>query len=274
MDKITLREPAVAGQFYPSSAAAIKKQLASFLEKQVTPEDCIACMMPHAGYIYSGKVATQTASRVQSKDSVILLGPNHTGYGAPFSIMKEGRWKTPLGAVSVDSELADAILTDSTLLQHDPTSHAYEHSLEVELPILQYFKQDFQIVPIVFLADDLHKLKVIGKNLARSIEKSGKKDSILIVASSDMTHYETLEEATRKDNEAIQAILTLNEDALIELSNRLNISMCGYAPAVVMIVCAKLLGATKAKLIAYETSAEVSKDTSSVVGYAGITIQK
>lgn len=273
MDRTPLREPAVAGQFYPSSAAAIKKQLASFLDKNPTPLDCIACMMPHAGYIYSGRVATQTASRVKIKDTVILLGPNHTGYGAPFSIMKEGAWKTPLGTISVDTKLAESILEAVPLLQHDPTSHAYEHSLEVELPILQYFKQDFKIVPIVFLADDFHKLKEIAKGISRVIQESGKKDATLLIASSDMTHYETLEDAARKDNEAIQAILDLNEDRLIERINHLNITMCGYAPAVVMIVCAKLLGATKTELVKYETSAEASGDTSSVVGYAGIIVQ-
>ncbi len=229
--------------------------------------------MPHAGYIYSGRVAAQTASRVQIKDTVILLGPNHTGYGAPFSIIKEGTWKTPLGTVAIDTKLAESIMEAVVLLKHDPTSHAYEHSLEVELPILQYFKHDFKIVPIVFLADDFHKLKEIARGIARVVQESQKRENVLIVVSSDMTHYETLEEATRKDTEAIQAILDLDEDKLIERINHEHITMCGYAPAVVMIVCAKLLGATKGTLVKYETSAEASGDASSVVGYAGIMIQ-
>jgi len=269
-DKI--RQPQVAGQFYPSSAQGLKNQIEVFIDKQAQKLDVIACMLPHAGYIYSGSVAAQTVSRINIKNKVILLGPNHTGYGAKYSIMPEGIWQTPLGEISIDSDLAGEILSHSKYLESDSEAHTYEHSLEVELPFLQYFKTDFKIVPIIFLSDAFAELKEIGVEIASTIKERNIKDSTLIVASSDMTHYESQDQAQKKDKEAIQAILELSEDKLIDRVRRLNISMCGYAPAITMISAAKLLGAKTAKLIKYQTSGDVTGDKSSVVGYAGIII--
>lgn len=269
-DKI--RQPQVAGQFYPSSSQELKNQIKALIDKQADKRDIIACMLPHAGYIYSGSVAAETVSRINIKNKVILLGPNHTGYGARYSIMPQGWWQTPLGEIRIDSELAGEILNRSKYLESDNTAHTYEHSLEVELPFLQYFKNDFEIVPIVFLSDELEILKEIGGEIASAIKERNIKDSTIIVASSDMTHYESQDEAEKKDKEAIQAILELNADKLIERIRRLNISMCGYAPAITMISAAKLLGAKTAKLIKYQTSGDVTGDKSSVVGYAGIIV--
>jgi len=272
MEKSKIRKPAVAGQFYPSSSQSLRNQIETFIDQRSNRLDAIACMLPHAGYVYSGAVAAGVVSSVNVKDKIILLGPNHSGYGPPFSIMSEGIWQTPLGEIKIDSNLAGQILKNSKYLEDDFLAHVYEHSLEVELPLLQYFKTDFEIVPIVLLSAEMTALKEIGKGIANTIKESNIKDSVLIIASSDMTHYEPKAEAQKKDQEAIKAILELNEDKLMEKIQRLDISMCGYAPVIVMLTCAKLLGAKTAKLIKYQTSGDVTGDFTAVVGYAGIVV--
>jgi len=272
MEQPKIRSPAVAGQFYPSAPQELKNQIEGFIDKGVDKIDAIACMLPHAGYVYSGRVACQTVSRIIIKDRIILLGPNHTGYGSAFSIMTQGLWQTPLGKIEIDSDLANALVKNSKHLKNDSLAHADEHSLEVELPILQYFKSDFKIVPIAFLSDDLGMLKEIGQEIASTIQKIHIKDSVLIVASSDMTHYETQIQAQNKDKEAIDSILALDEDKLMEKVRRLDISMCGYAPVVVMLKIAKILGAKSASLVKYQTSADTTGEGDSVVGYAGIIL--
>lgn len=272
MQKLNIRKPVVAGQFYAGSSQALKNQIEALIDKKITKSDIIACMLPHAGYAYSGRVAAETVSRINIKDKIILLGPNHTGYGGDFGIMTEGIWETPLGEVKIDSGLAQEILKRSKYLKDDILAHAHEHSLEVELPLLQYFKTDFEIVPIAFLSDNVVALKEIGKEIASVIKESHLEESTLIVASSDMTHYEPQAQAQAKDSEAIKAILELDEDKLMEEIMRLNISMCGYAPVIAMLSAVKALGAKTAKLIKYQTSGEVTGDKSSVVGYAGIVI--
>jgi AmmeMemoRadiSam system protein B len=261
-----IREPVVAGQFYPASASELK----AMIEGIVRPE-VIGLISPHAGYIYSGPVAGAVISRIKFKDSFIIMGPNHTGSGKPLSIMTEGVWKTPLGEVEIDSELGKQILANSKHLQEDNIAHLYEHSIEVQLPFLQYFKPDFKLVPIVLAHASGAAYKEIGKALAKAIKKTGKK--VVIMASSDMTHYEPQESAQIKDAQAIEAILGLNEDELLKRIDELNISMCGFAPAVSLIVAAKELGATGTELVKYQTSGDVTGDYSSVVGYAGIIIK-
>lgn len=261
-----IRNPVVAGQFYPASASELKAMIEGMVK-----EEAIGLISPHAGYIYSGPVAGAVISRIKFKDTFIIMGPNHTGSGKPLSIMTEGKWKTPLGEVEIDSELGKQILATSKYLQEDKTAHLYEHSIEVQLPFLQYFKPDFKLVPIVlaYASGDIYK--EIGKEIAKAVKKLGKK--VVIIASSDMTHYEPQESAQMKDNQAIEAILELNEDELLKRIDELNISMCGYAPAVSLIVAAKELGATGAELVRYQTSGDVTGDYSSVVGYAGIIIK-
>ncbi|MDD5730441.1 MAG: AmmeMemoRadiSam system protein B [Candidatus Omnitrophica bacterium] len=272
MEESSLRKPAVAGQFYPSSKTELKKILGELTSPNLEKQDAIACVLPHAGYIYSGKVAGQTVSRINIKDKVILLGPNHTGYGTEFSIMSAGAWRTPLGDIKIDSSLAKKIQERSSDLQDDALAHMHEHSLEVELPFLQFFKPDFEIVPIAFATGNIYALKQIGRQIASVILEEKLKSSCLIVASSDMTHYEPQEEAEKKDHEAIKAMLELNEDRLIEEIRKYNITMCGFAPVVCALAAAKDLGAKNAKLALYQTSGDVSGDKSSVVGYAGIII--
>ncbi len=261
-----IRKPVVAGQFYPASASELKAMIEGIVKTEV-----IGLISPHAGYMYSGPVAGAVISRIKFKDSFIIMGPNHTGSGKPLSIMTEGTWQTPLGEVEIDSELGKEILANSKNLQEDNIAHLYEHSIEVQLPFLQYFKPDFKLVPIVLAYAGGAAYKEIGQELAKAIKKTGKK--VVIIASSDMTHYEPQESAQRKDSQAIEAILDLNEDELLKRVEELNISMCGFAPAVSLIVAAKELGTTGAELVKYQTSGDVTGDYSSVVGYAGIIIK-
>lgn len=267
-----VRKPAVAGQFYPSDKTSLSDNIKGFIDTNAKKIDAKGAILPHAGYVYSGLVAGQTASRLSVKDTYIILGPNHTGYGKPFSIMTEGSWNTPLGDVAIDSELAKGILKESQLLEEDSLAHMYEHSIEVEIPFLQYFKKDIKIVPVVVFPDDIKQYKKVAEAIATAIENSGRKDKIMIIASSDMTHYEPKESAEKKDKQAIDAILELDEDKLFDRVKKLNISMCGYAPAIIMLAAAKLLGAKKAELIKYQTSGDASGDYSAVVGYAGVII--
>jgi hypothetical protein len=267
-----IRGPAVAGQFYPSSRTRLLNQIEDLIDKKADKLDIVACVLPHAGYMYSGQVAGQVVSRINIKDKIILLGPNHTGYGKALSIMTAGTWQTPLGEVNIDSTFARRILDRSKYLEDDSLAHMYEHSLEVELPFLQYFRTDFEIVPIVISSEEIKVLKEAGKEIASAIGEANLTSSTMIVASSDMTHYEPQEIAQKKDKEAIQAILELNEDKLMERIQSLSISMCGYAPVVVMLSAAKQLGAKTAKLIKYQTSGDVTGEKDSVVGYAGIVI--
>lgn len=272
MAEINLRKPAVAGQFYPLSAKELSTQINSLIDRHARKYNTVACVLPHAGYIYSGEVAGKTLSCVDIREKIILLGPNHTGYGVPFSIMTKGIWQTPLGEIKIDGGLAEKILEGCRYLKDDYQAHTYEHSLEVELPLLQSLKGSFEIVPIIFASDDLFILKEIGKSIAKTINSLKIKDSVTIIASSDMTHYESQDEAQRKDRQAIKAIVELNENGLMQKIKELNISMCGYAPVIAMLAAAKMLGAKEARLIKYQTSGDVTGDKNSVVGYAGITV--
>ncbi|MEE8359692.1 MAG: AmmeMemoRadiSam system protein B [Candidatus Omnitrophota bacterium] len=265
-----VRNPSVAGQFYQASRSGLSKEVASYMEGS-QKEECLGAVSPHAGYIYSGMVAGKVLSRIKFKDTFIILGPNHTGIGAQFSIMARGYWRTPMGDVKIDSELADIILESSKYITEDPSAHASEHSIEVQLPFLQHIKMDFGFVPIVISNADLDTLKDVGSELADSI-KISKKD-VVILSSSDMTHYESHESARDKDKRAIDAILDLDENRLQNEVLSHDISMCGCAPTIVMLSALKKLGAKEAELVDYKTSGDVSGDYSSVVGYAGILIK-
>ena len=272
MSQPNIRKASVAGQFYPAVAEQLNKMIASFLNSSVKKQDVIGCILPHAGYVYSGCVASQTLATVNIKDTVILLGPNHTGQGATFSIVSSGYWRTPLGDVEIDSDLAALFLSKSKYLEDDYLAHLDEHSLEVQLPLLQYLKKDYKIVPVAIKTEDLTKLKSFAEELASVIVENNLCDSVMFIASSDMTHYEPLEIAQRNDALAVKEIVALNEDKLQEVVKQFSISLCGFAPIAVLIKVAKLLGAKTGKLVKYQTSGEVNKDTASVVGYAGITI--
>ncbi len=265
-----VRNPVVSGQFYPESPDQLRAMIKGFVDEKAVKAEVIGLVSPHAGYIYSGPVAGAVMSRVKFKATFVIMGPNHTGMGKPLSIMTQGTWKTPLGEVEIDSELGKRILATSSHLQEDYVAHQHEHSIEVQLPFLQYFKKDIKLVPIMLAYSSLATYKEIGKELARAIKDLNKE--VVIIASSDMTHYESQQSAERKDTQAIEAILDLNEDELFRRVDELNISMCGYAPTVSLISAAKELGATGAELVRYQTSGDVTGDYSAVVGYAGIII--
>ncbi|MBU2257575.1 MAG: AmmeMemoRadiSam system protein B, partial [Candidatus Omnitrophica bacterium] len=265
MEKSRIRKAVVAGQFYPSLKEDIFSQIESFIDNKAEKCDGLACVLPHAGYMYSGKVAVETISRLKVRKKIILLGPNHTGYGARFSLMSEGVWMTPLGQVKIAEVLAKGMLSGSKYLKSDHLAHDYEHSLEVELPILQYFNPDFEIVPVTILSQDKTALKDLGREIAEAVKVSDNPNDIMIIASSDMTHYEPQKQAEQKDKEAIEAILSLDEERLFDKVKRLNITMCGYAAVIVMLSAVKLLGAKSAKLVSYMTSGQASGDYESVV---------
>ncbi len=266
-----IRSPAVAGKFYPESPAKLEKMIQGMVDEKVGREEVIGLVSPHAGYIYSGSVAAATIARVKPKDTFIILGPNHSGRGKPFSIMTEGTWQTPLGEVAIDSRLAKQILDGSAYLEEDESAHQSEHSIEVQLPFLQYFMKDFRLVPIVLTHATGSVYKEIGSAIARAVKDSSRE--VVIIASSDMTHYEPDESARRKDNSAIEAMLALDEDELLKRVDESKISMCGYAPVVSLISAVKELGAREAELVSYQTSGDTTGDYRSVVGYAGIIIK-
>jgi len=267
-----IREPAVAGKFYPASPPQLEDMIRSLLDPAAEKVDAAGLVSPHAGYPYSGPVAGAAISRINLKDTFIIIGPNHTGMGKPMSIITEGSWRTPLGDVDIDCELAGEILALSGSLEEDSQAHQHEHSVEVQLPFLQYLRPDIRLVPIVLAHARGEAYKELGESIAAAIKKTKRK--AVIIASSDMTHYEPQAQAKEKDTQAIEAILGLDEDELMRRVQELDISMCGYAPTVALISAAKALGADKAELVRYQTSGDTTGDYSSVVGYAGIIIRK
>ncbi len=266
-----IRHPVAAGRYYPGSASEIREMIEMFVDETAEKEEVIGLLMPHAGYPYSGSVAGATISRVRFKDTFIIMGPSHTGMGKPFSIMTEGVWGTPLGEVEIDSELARQIVAASKYLQEDTQAHQQEHAVEVQIPFLQYFKPDIKIVPIILAYAPAEIYKEIGKDISGAIKKLNRE--AVIIASGDMTHYEPQKYAKEKDTQAIEAMLNLDEDELTRRYEELDISMCAHGPAVSLISAAKELGATRAELVKYQTSGDVTGDYSSVVGYAGIIIK-
>lgn len=268
-----MKLPAYAGSFYPQEQEEIKAQARGFLAgAKLNKTNCLGCVLPHAGYIYSGRTACLTIAEINIPDRVILLGPNHSGTGPEFSLLAASWWQTPLGKLEIDQALSQKILKNCPWIESDFSAHAKEHSLEVQLPLLQYFRRNFKLLALVIASNDLSRLKETGREIAKIIADANLSDDLLVAASSDLTHYEPLGQAQKKDRLAIESILRLDEDGLIKNIEKYSISMCGYAPVITMLSCVKKLGAKSAKLVNYSTSAEQTKDPSNVVGYAGITI--
>jgi len=266
-----IRLPAVAGRFYPGAPQNLESEVTGYLSGGHDPEKAIGSVMPHAGYVYSGAVAGETAAAMRIPREVIILGPNHTGLGATVSVFPGGCWRMPFGDVPVNGELAARIVNESELTVADEMAHVREHSLEVILPFLYYAGgQDLSFVPITLSTISRGECRALGEALARVI--SGHDEDILIVSSSDMTHYESHDSAKNKDSDAISRILEMDPDGLMEVVSRRRITMCGIIPTAVMLYAAIALGATQAKLVRYATSGEVSGDYDQVVGYAGILV--
>jgi len=264
-----LRTAAVAGQFYSGEKERLRRDVESLMVA-ASPQASIAVMSPHAGYVYSGGVAAKTFSQVKIPDQVVILGPNHHGHGHAAAVYSDGAWETPLGRVEVDAELAERLLAECPMTATDYIAHRYEHSLEVQVPFLQFLAPDTRIVPLCISHLPLQTLLDLGDGLARAIASC--KDAPLIVASSDMTHYESGEVARKKDYLALEKVLALDPEGLYEVVSANRISMCGVLPTVVMLRAALALGATHAELVAYSNSGDVTGDQSEVVGYAGVRI--
>ena len=265
-----VRRPAVAGRFYPGDAETLRRDIHQYVSVTGNKIHAIGCVAPHAGYMYSGHVAGAVYARLELPKRYIILCPNHTGVGEPLAMMSEGSWRTPLGDVAIDTELAKALMGRFPLLSEDEIAHRAEHALEVQLPFLQELTGDFKFVPITVGTSRFDALSALGIAMAQVIENSGER--VLIVASSDMNHYEP-DAATRvKDRKAIDKVLALDPKGLYDTVQQENISMCGFGPTVAMLTAARKLGAKSAQLVKYATSGDVSGDQETVVGYAGIAV--
>ena len=266
-----VRKPAVSGRFYPSESTELRTMLAGFLSTAPKRPDVRGIVVPHAGYIYSGHVAGAVYSQIDLPDRTIVLCPNHTGFGTPLSIMKSGAWETPLGEMQIDEELCAALMAADPYLQDDFEAHRLEHALEVQLPFMQEISRSpVRFVPITIGTGNLQRLQALGRAIADVVRKLA--PGTLIIASSDMNHYESDAVTRVKDRKAIDRMLALDPQALYDVVRRENISMCGYGPAVSMLTAALELGASKAELVKYATSGDVSLDFDHVVGYAGVIV--
>jgi AmmeMemoRadiSam system protein B len=242
--------------------------------------DAIGCVAPHAGYIYCGGVAGAVYSRLKIPERCVILCPNHTGKGRPLAIMANTTWQTPLGEVAADADMAARLLRRFPALQEDSAAHRAEHAIEVQLPFLQASRAELKIVPIAIGTSDFGVLRGLGETLADVIadhheedQKAERQAKVLIIASSDMNHYESDTITRIKDHKAIERVLAMDARGLWDVVMNEDISMCGFGPTVVMLTAAKLLGATSATLVKYATSGDVSGDYESVVGYAGIIVE-
>jgi AmmeMemoRadiSam system protein B len=265
-----IREPVVSGKFYPQDPRELTELIESFVEKEPAKLSAQAAILPHAGYIYSGKVAVKTVGKIIGRKRVVILGPNHTGYGKDFGVWPKGAWRTPFGEIAIDEEITDNILSSGDFIVKDELCHKFEHSIEVELPILQYFFKDFKFVPICCSISDLRTYEKVSNQLNAALRKI--KDEVLIVVSTDMTHYEPDATVRKKDRQALEEIINFNADGLNQKVRKENISMCGIAPVSILLSFIKSLNVRKAQVILYQTSGDSSNDFSSVVGYAGIVV--
>jgi len=273
MDSTVLRHPAVAGRFYPGDPEDLRAEASSYLSqsKNETPVRALGCIAPHAGYMYSGHVAGAVFAHIEIPRRCVVLCPNHTGKGHPLAMMSEGAWKTPLGEVPIDEALARELKERFPAMQEDSAAHRAEHAVEVELPFLQLRQPELKFLPIALGTRQFEPLEQLGKALAGVIAEQG--EPVLLIASSDMNHYESDAVTRAKDHRAIERILTLDPRGLFDVVTQQDISMCGFGPAVAMLTAARQLGARSAELVKYATSGDVSGDRDMVVGYAGIVLR-
>lgn len=264
------RQPVVAGQFYPGSSQQLKLSLASLVPEKSVKKHVLGVISPHAGYVYSGAIAGQLFAQIEIPKTVLIIGPNHTGAGVPAALYPDGEWLTPLGTVAIDSRLNALLLQHVAYLQSDRIAHQHEHSLEVQLPFIQYLRPDISISAICLGHGDYPTLSEIGRGIAAAIREYG--GEILIVASSDMTHYESADSARHKDQLALDRVLAFDAKGLLEVCRSRQITMCGVAPSTVMLEAVHELGAATAELVAYGNSGDVTGDNRQVVGYAAVTV--
>jgi MEMO1 family protein len=267
-----VRLPAVAGRFYPDQPDVLAEQVASYC---VAPAEsarrkAIACVVPHAGYRFSGHVAGAVYARLELPRDFLLLGPRHYPRGEAQAILSEGSWQTPLGRAEIDAALATELKLACGALVEDDVAHRDEHALEVQLPFLQALAGDFRFVPIALGTRDYGALESLGQAIAAVLARRA--EPVLIVASSDMNHYESDEITRKKDGAALDRVLALDPRGLYDVVRREAITMCGVGPAISMLTAARLLGATRVELVRYATSGDITGDYREVVGYAGCIV--
>lgn len=265
-----LRLPAVAGRFYPSEPS----ELATLVNRLTKTEGGAerlrvhACLVPHAGYAYSGLVAGAVFSRIAVPPKILILGVRHFPRGQPAAILSSGAWRTPLGDAPIDEPLAQSLLAACPLLREDSIAHSSEHSLEVQLPFLQVLAPGFTFVPVALGMIQFEALVSLGEGIAEAIRAAGQ--DVLLLTTSDLNHYESEAVTREKDRRAIQCMLNLAPRELYDTCRNQQISMCGLGPAVIMLTVLNRIGAKKAELVKYATSADASGETKQVVGYAGM----
>jgi MEMO1 family protein len=265
-----IRLPAVAGQFYPANPL----ELSALIHKYTNTYDAEprvharACLVPHAGYVYSGHVAGAVFRRIDLPKKILILGVRHYPRGEPFAILSEGVWRTPLGDAPIDSDLALRLRQACPSLREDSVAHSREHSLEVEIPFLQELDPPFSFVPVAIGTIRYEELVKVGEGIGSVLSES--EEEVLVVTSSDMNHYEDDETTRWKDHRAIECLLKMDAARLFQVCREEEISMCGLGPAVVMLTAMKRLGVKNAEVVRYATSGDVSEDRSAVVGYAGM----
>ncbi len=278
---MAIRRPAFAGAFYAADPSSLKQQITdSFnhnygpgrLPSQTVDSNVTAIVAPHAGYIYSGPCAAQAYLRLaeqKTPETVIVIGPNHTGLGSSVSVMADGYWETPLGLVELDEEVANAIVSYSEIAELNSSAFIREHSLEVQLPFLQYIYPEFKLVPICMKRQGLEASLDLGRAIHKAVE-----DDVILIASSDLNHMESKKISNQKDQFVLDAIKQMDEVLLQEVVKRQHISMCGYGPVSATITASKLGGAKSADIISYYTSGDIIGDNHAVVGYTSAIISR
>lgn len=265
------REAIVAGQFYPGEADELRRSVTDLLACDQSPRAVIGLMAPHAGYVFSGAIAGRTLSQVKLPSTIVLLGPNHTGFGAPLAVFPPGAWSTPLGDIRIDSSLAQKITNSCPDATFDDLAHRHEHSLEVLVPFIQVQSPQTAIVPICVGPLSLQELLDFGMCLGEIL--APRLSDVLLIASSDMTHFESAEKARQRDMKALEKVLALDPEGLYKVVKGEEISMCGVLPMVAMLAAARELKAHRASLVQYGNSGDATGNQAEVVAYAGVIIE-
>ncbi len=281
---MNVRRPSFAGQFYDGRPESLRSQIEGAFRSELGPgrppsepgdsETILGIVVPHAGYIYSGPVAAWSYSTLykdRRPGSFVILGPNHQGMGSGVAMYAQGAWQTPLGTAQIDADLAKAITKETSMVDVDERAHAYEHSIEVQLPFLQYLFGEVKFVPISMMMQDLDTSLEVGRDICKAIAATGKKSAI--VASTDFSHYVAPDVAHEKDHAAIDRILAMDASGLYKVVEERRISMCGFGPVMAAIEATSKLGATKGELLKYATSGDVMP-MRDVVGYAALALRK
>ncbi len=282
-----IRKPVVAGTFYEGDSDSLEKRIEWCFQHKLGPgqtpqylgdkRELKSIIAPHAGYLYSGPIAAHSYAKIAEDglpETFIIICPNHTGMGSGVSTMMEGSWQTPLGLVGIDNEFTEELIHQAPIIDSEPSAHLQEHSCEVQLPFLQYLAQkwdkNFQIVPICMWMQDLETATEVGASIAETSRKTGR--DVMIIASTDFTHYKPQEIAVNNDRQVLDAIKKMDEKLMIKRVRELNVTMCGYGPVTAALVSSKSLGAEKVEILKYATSGDITGDKTSVVGYASAII--